>query len=351
MAWRVGQQAFLAPETPPDGLGPVFTEGACAKCHNAGAVGGAGTRLVTHFGRIVNGVYDQMIAFGGPQVQDRGIGFFNGVNFVGEVVPPQATIVAKHRTIPTFGLGLVDAVPDAVYLQIAQHQHANSPQTAGVASIVVDASTGQSRVGKFGWKAQEPTLFDFAGDAYVNEMGVTTPLFPNENCPQGNCSLLAANPATTNPNDLTNATVQQFFNFMSLTQPPPRGPMNASVQAGSALFNQIGCTNCHLPTLQTGPNPVAALSGVTFSPYSDFLLHDMGSLGDGIVVNQVGPTQMRTAPLWGLRFEPNYLHDGRATNLDEAIMAHAGQGQASQTLYSRLNPTQKAQLIAFLNSL
>jgi hypothetical protein len=100
--WNIGKSAFLQPANPPGGLGPVFTEDSCAKCHNAPAPGGSGPRLVTRFGRIVNGQYDQMTAFGGPQVQDKGIGRFNGVNFVGEVVPPQATIVARRRTIPLF---------------------------------------------------------------------------------------------------------------------------------------------------------------------------------------------------------------------------------------------------------
>ena len=170
---------------------------------------------MTHFGRIVNGVYDPMVAFGGPQVQDRGIGRFNGVNFVGEVVPRQATIVARRRPTALFGLGLVDAVPDSFLLALAEEQAHLSPQTAGRPNMGVDPATGHIRVGRFGWKAQEPTLLAFAGDAYVNELGVTTPLFPNENCPQGNCALLSANPARTNPNDLDNSSVAAFADFMT----------------------------------------------------------------------------------------------------------------------------------------
>ncbi len=344
-------QAFAETETVPGGLGPVFTENACVVCHGAGGAGGSGLRTVTRFGRILNGQYDNMVAFGGPMVQDRGIGKFNGVNFVGEVVPPQATIVARRRTVPLFGLGLVDAVPDAAFVAIAQQEAEMSPATAGQVSQIIDVNSSVARVGKFGWKAQHVSLFDFSGDAYANELGVTTPLFPYENCPQGNCALLAADPAKTNPNDATNSDIQEFADFVTFLAPAPRGPANPTVQAGANIFASIGCANCHRPTLQTGPSPSATLNEVVFAPYSDFLLHDMGSLGDGIVQGDAGPTQMRTAPLWGLRFEPSYLHDGRAQSVDSAIQMHAGQGLAASRAYQGLTSTQKNQLLAFLNSL
>ena len=349
--WNAGLLHFTRVETVAGGLGPVFTENSCVKCHAASAVGGAGTRLVTRIGRVVNGQFDPLVAFGGPAIQDRGIGRVNGVNFVGEVVPPQANVVAHRRTSPLFGLGLVDAVPDAAFLALAQHELATGPNTAGRVSVVTDPATGQARVGRFGWKAQEATLLAFAGDAYVNELGVTTPLFPAENCPQGNCALLAADPTTHEPNEPDNDDLQQLDDFITFLAPPPPGPVGPNERAGQAIFAAIGCANCHTPTLETGPNVVAALNHVAFAPYSDFLLHDMGALGDGIVQNQAGPTLMRTAPLWGLRFEPSYLHDGRAATPDAAIRAHDGQGKAASLLYAELNATQRAQLLAFLNSL
>lgn len=351
LRFSVGRATFAEPETPFTGLGPVFTENACVACHNAVAPGGAGPRLVTHFGRIVGGQFDPMVAFGGPQVQNRGIGRFNGVNFVGEVVPPQATIVTQHRTIPLYGLGLVDAVPDAVFVALAEHEATVNPATAGRVSPVVDPATGQQRVGKFGWKAQEPSLFAFSGDAYVNELGITTPLFPNENCPQGNCAILAAAPDRSEPNDANNSEVQQVADFVTRLAPPPRGPVGANEQAGAAIFQAIGCTDCHTPQLQTGLSTVPALSGQVFAPYSDFLLHNMGSLGDGIVQNTAGQAEMRTAPLWGLRFQPSLLHDGRARDADEAALAHDGQALAARNRYATLGSSQKAQILAFLNSL
>jgi CxxC motif-containing protein (DUF1111 family) len=349
--FNTGLAQFLEVEDVPGGLGPVFTESACVTCHFAGATGGAGTRLETRIGRTVNGQYDPLTEFGGPLIQDRGIGTFNGVTFVGEVVPSQATIVAQRRTTPVFGFGLVDAVPDQELLMIAAQEMMANPDTAGVPSIIDEPAAGPNVVGRFGWKAQHANLFGFTGDAYLNELGVTTPLMPSENCPQGDCALLAADPAATNPNDLDNSAIQHLTDFMTFLAPPPRAPAGQSEQAGQQLFGRIGCADCHRPSLQTGPNPVAALNRVTFSPYSDFLLHDMGSLGDGITQNEAGPRLMRTAPLWGLRFEPLLLHDGRTSSIPAAILQHDGQARRARNQFAGLSDQQQAQLIAFLNSL
>ena len=306
---------------------------------------------MTRFGRLVDGQYDPMIDFGGPLIQSQGIGLVNGVNFVGEVVPTQATIVAHRRAIPLFGLGLVDAVPDATLLLIAQQELQSNPATAGRASLAVDPATGENAVGRFGWKAQHATLLAFSSDAYTNELGVTTPLLPNENCPQGDCALLAANPALTNPNDSDNSSVQALADFITFLAPPPGGPGGPSVSTGRSLFHTIRCDDCHRPTLQTGQSPTAALNRVTFSPYSDFLLHDMGALGDGIVQNEAGPRDFRTAPLWGLRYEPSLLHDGRTTSVEDAILQHDGQARTARNRFATLGRKQRDQLIAFLNSL
>jgi CxxC motif-containing protein (DUF1111 family) len=352
--WNSGKAAFIAPATVPGGLGPVFNQSSCVTCHGGlQAVGGSSTELTTRFGRIVSNQFDPMVAFGGPTIQAQGIGKFNGVNFVGEIVPVQATIVAHRRTIPLFGLGLVDAIPGASIMALAEHQASVSPLTAGVPSIATDPTTGDSAIGKFGWKAQQPTLFDFAADATLNEIGLTTPVYPSENCPQGNCAILAANPATHSPNQ-PSSLIQSFANFMTFNAPPtppPSGPPNPTIQTGQAIFVNIGCASCHQPTWQTGPSTSPALNNVTFAPYSDFLLHNMGTLGDGIVQGSASGTEMRTAPLWGLRFEKTFLHDGRATTVSQAILDHAGQGAAASYNFSTLTTTQKTQLLAFLNSL
>jgi CxxC motif-containing protein (DUF1111 family) len=170
-----------------------------------------------------------------------------------------------------------------------------------------------------------------------------------ENCPQGNCAELAFNPAP-GIND-SGATAQSITDFMLMLAAPARGAQNGDTLAGEQLFNAIGCAACHVSTLTTGASPIAALDNKSYHPYSDFLLHDMGSLGDGIEMASARGTELRTEPLWGLRFVNRYLHDGRATTLEQAIGAHDGQGRAARDGYAALPPESKAQLLAFLRSL
>jgi CxxC motif-containing protein (DUF1111 family) len=344
-----GQDDFEEVEEAADGLGPVFNGTSCAGCHSSPAVGGTSAIFETRFGRILNGRFDPMTEFGGSLIQTNGIGPQGSCDFVGEQVPTEATIVAGRLTTPLFGLGLVDAVPDAVFKEIALIQRIFLPSTAGRVNMVTELASSHLAVGKFGWKAQVPSLHQFSGDAYLNEMGITNPEFPQESCPQGDCNLLVCNPVTALNDD--GAGVTNFTNFMTFLAPPPRGPVNADVRKGEALFFAVGCFSCHTPALRTGASSVAALRHVTFFPFSDFLLHDMGVLGDGIEQGQAKGTEMRTAPLWGVRTRAKLLHDGRATTLDAAILAHDGQGRKSRNAFASLGTSAKNQLIAFLKSL
>ena len=348
-----GKSKFSEIETVADGLGPVFNEASCKTCHVGpnGAVGGTTQRLETRFGRIrADGSFDPLAELGGSLLQDHAIGLVNGVNFVPEVVPPQATVVAGRRTTPLFGLGLVDAVPDSTFIALALTQAIFAPSTAGTPSVVTNLVNGRQAIGKFGWKAQVANLFVFSADAYLNEMGVTSPLFPNESCPQGNCALLAANPRP-DLNDADGADVEHFFDFMTFLGPPPRGAQGFFTSYGNLIAASIGCLDCHTSSLTTGANAVAALSLVTFAPYSDFLLHDMGALGDGITQNRATGRLMRTQPLWGLRTQTRLLHDGRATTIEQAIGAHDGQGSGARGRFNRLGSFDRSALIAFLKSL
>ena len=133
--------------------------------------------------------------------------------------------------------------------------------------------------------------------------------------------------------------------------PPPRGAVNQNVRDGERVFDRIGCDSCHVATLQTGANPIAALNRVTYHPYSDFLLHDMGALGDGIEQGAANGREIRTAPLWGLRVITKFLHDGRASTLEGAITSHDGQGRGARDRYNALSAVDKARLLAFLKSL
>src|SRR2546426_3728224 len=350
-----GKDELAAVEAVDEGLGPVFNEASCQTCHlgPGTAVGGTTGRVETRFGRTrSDGTFDPMTEFGGSLIQDHGIGPVTeggAFTFVGEVVPQEATVIAQRITTQLFGLGLVDAVPDDEFRQLAQLEAATSPATAGTPNMVFDIAAGRTRVGRFGWKAQVPTLHQFSGDAYLNEMGITNPEFPAESCPQGDCAALAFNPMPALNDD--GEGVDKFTDFMTLLAPPPRGARTLRVIQGSGVFALIGCANCHTPVLVTGPNPVAALSGKVFQPFSDFLLHDMGSLGDGIVQGVSTPKQMRTAPLWGVRTRPALLHDGRGTTIEAAILAHDGQGRKARNRFAGLGPRARGSLLAFLNSL
>jgi CxxC motif-containing protein (DUF1111 family) len=343
-----GRRAFQVVETVADGLGPVFNESSCVACHlgPGTAVGGSNQRLETRFGRIrLDGSFDPLTELGGSLIQDHAI-----AGFLPEVVPRKANVVASRRTTPLFGLGLVDAVPDSTYRFLALTQAIFSPSTAGTASIVTDPVSGrQNAVGKFGWKGQVPSLFVFSADAYLNEMGITSPLFPNESCPQGDCTLLVGS-TVPQPND-DGDDVARFNDFMTFLAPPPRGPQSLLTDYGNLVASSIGCLDCHTQSLTTGSNAVTALNQVTFHPFSDFLLHDMGSLGDGITQNRATGRLMRTAPLWGLRTQARLLHDGRATTIEQAIQGHEGQGAAARNRFRNLGSFDRATLLAFLRSL
>jgi len=345
-----GREAFDAVETAEEGLGPIFNDTSCGVCHSVGGSGGGSDRVETRFGAYGSNGFDPLASRGGSLIQTTGIGAWGACNFTGETVPANATVVAGRRATPLFGLGLVDAVPNQTFLNLARKQAWQHPEIAGRAHIVTDVATGKPAVGRFGWKDQVASLLTFSGDAYLNEMGITTPLFPDESCPQGDCSVLAAcDPIPGVDDDLED--VELFRDFMAFLAPPSRGRVTASAFYGARVFDDVGCAGCHVPALTSGPSQTAALSQKVFRPYSDFLLHDMGSLGDGIVQGNARGRDMRTAPLWGLRLFTTYLHDGRAKTLDQAILAHDGQGRYARERYRRLSRDGKDRLLAFLRTL
>ena len=351
--FAAGHEVFVETEDAADGLGPVFNDNSCVACHSTPEAGGGSTRVETRFGKETRrGGFDALESLGGSLIQEQGIGVQAECNFVGETVPAEANVTAGRRTTPLFGLGLVDAVPDATLVALAARQRMRTPATAGRTHLVPDAVSGEQHVGRFGWKAQVSSLLHFAGDAYLNEMGITSPFFPDENCPQGDCSLLRCD-LVPDPED-DGADVFQFADFMSLLAPPPRLAASADkrvVGDGQRVFDRAGCADCHTPSLRTGASEVAALSNREFAPYSDFLLHDMGALGDGIAQNGAEPREMRTAPLWGLRVLETFLHDGRATTIENAILAHDGQGRMARERFRNLSKDDRTSLLRFLRTL
>ena len=348
-AFTVGSKDFNIRETRQTGLGPIFNDDSCLACHGAPSAGGSSIKTVTRFGHSAGGIFDPLTSLGGSLLHARAID-----PSLKEVVPVEANVTAKRLTTPLYGAGLIEAIPDAAIIA-----NANLPKPSGVkghVALITDVATGESRVGRFGWKAQHATLISFTGDALNNEIGITNRLFPKAAAPNGDEAKLArfaspTDPIEDQPDTNGLSSIDRMTNYMRFLAPPSGAPATPATLAGKKLFASIGCASCHTPSFNTGPNAIAALANKNVQLYSDLLLHDMGTLGDGIAQAAAGTAEMRTSPLWGLNARRNYLHDGRATTPAAAILAHAGEAAASQAAYAQLTPGQQQQLIAFLRSL
>jgi len=228
---------------------------------------------------------------------------------------------------------------------------------------------GVTRIGRFGWKNQHASLVSFSADAFLNEMGITSPLFPNENTSNGNP--VTAFEVAPEPNDPATADapngaqLEAFVRFLRSTKVPPRDLLaagTAPVQAGAKVFTRLGCDICHTPSITTAPAGTAfnggtfvvpdALGSKIIHPYSDFMLHDVGT-GDGIVQNggQASANMLRTPPLWGMRTRTRLMHDGLSLTVNEAIQRHGKQGNAVTAAWLLSTAREKTQLVRFLNSL
>lgn len=349
IAFVDGRESFRATETVADGIGPIFNDVSCVACHNAGGVGGGSRRTVTRFGRSVDGVFDPLDGLGGSLLQARAIN-----PAVREVVPREANVVVRRVSTPIFGAGLIEAIADREI--VAGAQRVKPAGIAGKVALVDDVVSGERKIGRFGWKAQQATILAFSGDAYLNEMGITNRYFPDENAPNGNVALLARFDAVADLEDTEDPTdgkadVDRLADFMRLLAPPSRLAVTGNAVQGERLFATMDCASCHTPSLRTGRHEIAALSERSVGLFSDLLLHDMGALGDGIAQGAASEREMRTAPLWGLRSRPTYLHDGRAATVDAAIRAHDGEAAGAREKYSAASAAERAALLAFLATL
>jgi CxxC motif-containing protein (DUF1111 family) len=404
VAFEEAAEAFAEVEGIIDGLGPTFNEAACGNCHTTPVVGGSGEQLERRFGRMTDGVF---FGFDSDEENEGGTLrqlFSNGTYTNGdavctiavEVEPGSANVNnVGRRTQPLFGLGLVDAMPDSFFDQLAARQPASIRGIAQRVAVSLpdprdpNQSIGSLRVGRFGWKGLVPSLLVFSGDAYDNEMGITTQScfngatilefavenHPNNIQPPAGCNggdLAVAQPPgvpdvpefaddVVGPCDGGRTEIQDdlilFTTFMESLAPPPfdiRDPFE--FLRGAARFAGVGCAGCHVLTPFVTPrNPFNGVPGrFVFTPFSDFLVHDMGSLGDRI--GQSGDPEaqtrlMRTQPLWGARFNTSFLHDGRATTIDGAIQAHDGQGAAARDGFNALSSRDREALITFVNSI
>ena len=349
--FRLGLEDFLEVEDAEEGLGPVYNGRSCAQCHAIPAIGGSGTVLETRAGILnENGTFEEFP--GGSNFQM----FSLPVHEVQAAIPAEANVVAHRKALPLFGSGFVEAVPDETLLLMADPDDEDGDGISGRVPLILDRESGKLQLGRFGWKSQQSSLFTFGAEAYRDEMGITNDLFLLESCPWGvDCELLELIDPAPDPEDAPEPTtglrgVDNFANFLRLLGPPTRGEIVEGVLVGEQVFHNIGCQSCHVEALETGPALFEALSFKRFFPYGDFLLHDVGT-GDGIGQGGAKPNEIRTPPLWGLRFRGPFLHDGRAANLVEAILLHKGEAENSRKSFEALSEEQVRVLLVFLNSL
>lgn len=336
-----------------DGLGPVYNAQACSECHQNPVTGAI------------------------SQITELRAGHFTGINFVdhpgGSLINDRAIDASiqervlggnEVRTFRTslnlLGDGFVECIDSNTLLAISNSQPAG--MRGQFIQVPVLEAAGNNRGGRFGWKNQHASLISFSADAYLNEMGITSPLQPTENTSNGNS--VAAFDTVADPED-DGGDIESFASFVRATKAPSRDATLAATAdaiAGSNLFNSIGCNTCHVRDIVSAP-PGTAINGGAFTvpaalgnkrihPFGDFLLHDIGT-GDGIVQNggQSTRNKVRTAPLWGVRTRNRLMHDGESLTRNEAILRHAGEAAGVINSYNFLSTTQKNQLITFINSL
>lgn len=398
--FNVGKEDFEEAEDVPDGLGPRMNLDSCAGCHSQPEVGGTspainpqieftnkdgGTDTVPPFLSLNGPVREARFVRNPDGSPDGGVHALFTVSGRGEAGPcaleqPNfAREMARQNVVfriptPTFGAGLMEMIPDSAILA-NQNANAGAKSALGIrgranfhlAGRTVSGQTNNNgndgTVARFGWKAQNKSLLIFSGEAYNVEMGITNDLFMTERDEDPNCEYADnpnsfTDPDAGSPIDAINS-IEKFTFFMRFLAPPTASETTpggaASIATGKSLFTAVGCVQCHTASFTTGKAAVAALRYKPVPLYSDLLLHDMGDgLADGVSQGEANGQEFRTAPLWGLGQRVFFLHDGRTSDLVEAIRAHASkksEGNGSVSLFNALSEERKQDLLNFLRSL
>ena len=379
---------FAQVEAPvPDGLGPLFNSNSCVACHINPMAGGQSQVTELRAGHREHGQFVAatiVIGNGADTIVNRSLVNANTIcpngdypnEEITEHVPDSENVRALRITLNLLGDGFVESVSDNDLIGIARAQCSSRTGVCGEYIYVpILESPGQFAIGKFGWKDQHASLLSFAADAYLNEMGITNTLQPDE-------VTSVCNPAgIQEPNNVADSTgladIDRFARFMRATRAPARGLITGEADHGAQVFASIGCAQCHVPTLKTAPagTPInggaftvsPAIGGLVFQPFGDFLLHNIGT-GDGIVqtasehfgkayvggwkgYSQSTANKMRTAPLWGLRLRDRLMHDGASLTLRDAIARHRNEAEHARDGFDRLSAADQAALFAFLGSL
>jgi len=353
-AMDAARDTFSEVEAFEDGIGPVFNNTSCISCHESPR-SAAGTA---------------------SQITELRAGHFDGIRFIdppgGSLIHDRANdrsiqehvlagneIQALRLTLSLAGDGYVEAIDNDTLIAIAGGQPL--AQRGALIQVAVIEAGGALRGGRFGWKDQHASLLSFAGDAYVNEMGVTNRLFPTEDTSNGVVVQGGPFDGKTDPEDTAN-DIDAFTFLMRSLKAPPRGPITAAVNAGQTAFVNAGCAVCHVASIATAPAGTvvnggaftvpAALGDKNIHPWGDFLLHDVGT-GDGIVQNggQNTRNQLRTAPLWGIGTRTRFMHDGASLTIGNAIARHGNQAATAKANFNALSVADQANVEAFILSL
>ncbi|TRX32764.1 thiol oxidoreductase [Flavobacterium sp. ZT3R18] len=255
------------------------------------------------------------------------------------------------------GMGLLEAIPESTLLGFADENDTNKDGISGKVNYVHDVASNSKKIGRFGWKANQPSVRQQVAGAFLGDMGITTSLFPNENAPFGVDLTAIANGGTPEISDLNFERVVLYSSTLAV--PARRNYAEQNVLKGKKTFKTIGCVNCHIPKIQTGSNhSIAALRNQTIRPYTDLLLHDMGTdLADNTPDFKATGTEWRTQPLWGIGLietvnnHTNLMHDGRAKNVTEAILWHGGEAKSAKDKFKKLTAIERSELLEFINSL
>lgn len=359
-----GDVQFARRFTVTEGLGPTFVAASCDSCHPGDGRSHPELALV-RFGRMTDdGDFDPMVAQGGPQLQSRAI-----AGHAVEVVPDSATGVTRLIAPQVGGLGLLEAVSDATLLAREDPDDLDGDGISGRAQrltptaaladmflrdVALPEGVGDATpyIGRFGRKASATSLLHQTLTAYVQDMGITTPF--------SGVALLAGSEVLDAGFEVGAAELADVTIYLrTLKAPPRRNANDAKVMQGEAQFRAARCNACHTEELTTGPSVIAALANVTFAPYSDLLLHDMGPELDDAYTEGIATTaEWRTSPLWGLGLaaasqggQGFFLHDGRATSFTEAIALHGGEAAAARAAFEAMTDDERRALFAFLESL
>lgn len=370
-----GDEAFSEMFTPATGLGPVFNQVSCASCHTADGKGHPSTNL-TRFGiGDPNNAaqFNYLLEWGGPQLQNHAIPGYSAEKLeeiqkrAKDKWPNQSLALSVRSGPIVTGLGLIEAIPDEEILKHADPEDKDGDGIRGRPNyvspppyfepIIQHVTKDGKYIGRFGRKATAINLLHQVVSAYINDMGITSDFVPTDVF-----NPLVGSPAGTpiNGPEVSSRVVRSVVFYMQTLRPPERrDENNPDVKRGEQIFQNILCSRCHIPALQTGNSPIEPLHNKTVPLYSDLLLHDMGDkLADQYPEGSATGRDWRTTPLWGLGIisaglggKEYYLHDGRATTLDEAIRLHGGEAQKSTDAYLKLSPDEQKLLMTFLRSL